>query len=320
MKRSEILERLGFSVPEIKKKRVIVVSDIKAEADDQFAIAHHMLTPCFELKGIIASHFEWRYRTFEQLKSQRGTSRERCYEEGQKILKLMEIDDVPLLRGSKYELANENDLPESEGADLIIEEAMKDGDMPLYIAVQTNLTDLAIAYKKEPRIADRLTAIFIGGGSYPSGGDEMNIKGDLIASRIVFNSPIKIWQIPITTYRNMEISLTELMHKVKPCGDIGAYLCKQMIELNNFYGNAPMRMSFPHGESWSLGDNPTVSVLLQSESRECWHTEKAPVIHDDLTYSPNPDGKEIRVYDSIDTRMTLDDLFAKLNICYANEI
>ena len=37
--------------------------------------------------------------------------------------------------------------------------------------------------------------------------------------------------------------------------------------------------------------------------------EKAPYINDDLTYSPNPNGKEIRVYDAIDTRMTIDDFF-----------
>jgi purine nucleosidase len=316
LKRSEVLERLGYTVPEIKKKRVIVVSDIKAEADDQFAITHHLLTPCFEVKGIIATHFEWQYRTFEHLKSQRGMSMKRSYDEGMKILELMGIHDVPLLKGSKYELASEDDIPDSEGADLIVSEAMKEDDRPLYIALQGNLTDLAIAYKKQPLIADRLTAIFIGGGSYPSGGDEMNIKGDLIASRIVFGSPIKMWQIPFSTYTTMEISLAELVDKVKPYGDIGAYLCKQMLELNDFYGKAPLGIPFPHGESWGLGDNPTISVLLQNEGRVCWHIEKAPYINDDLTYSNNPLGKEIRVYDTVDTRMTLEDFFSKLKICY----
>ena len=146
---------------------------------------------------------------------------------------------MPLFKGSRYELVSEEDLPESPGADFIIEEAMKEDDMPLYVALQGNLTDLAIAYKKEPHIADRLTAIFVDGGGYPKGGDEMNIKTDLIASRIVFDSPIKLWQIPITTYRTMEISIAELVHKVKPCGEIGSYLCKQMLEVNEFYGRVP---------------------------------------------------------------------------------
>ncbi len=161
-----------------------------------------------------------------------------------------------------------------------------------------------------------MIAIFIGGGGYPDGGDEVNIKEDLVTARIIFASPINIWQIPITTYRTMEISLSELVQKVKPCGKIGAYLCQQMLELNEFYGRASARIPFPHGESWCLGDNPTISVLLQSESRVCWHIENAPFINDDLTYSPNSDAKKICVYDYIDSRMTLEDLFAKLKICY----
>jgi hypothetical protein len=38
MKREEILERLGFSVPDIKKKRVIVHTDTACEADDHSAM------------------------------------------------------------------------------------------------------------------------------------------------------------------------------------------------------------------------------------------------------------------------------------------
>ena len=92
-----------------------------------------------------------------------------------------------------------------------------------------------------------MIAIFIGGGGYPDGGDEVNIKEDLVTARIIFASPINIWQIPITTYKTMEISLSELVQKVKPCGKIGAYLCQQMLELNEFYGRASARIPFPHG-------------------------------------------------------------------------
>ena len=47
-----------------------------------------------------------------------------------------------------------------------------------------------------------------------------------------------------------------------------------------------------------------------------WHMERAPIIREDLTYHANPDGKLIRVYDSIDVRMTLEDLFCKLELAY----
>ena len=338
MKRKDILDRLGFTVPELKKKRVIIHSDIKCEADDPFAIMHHLLTPSIDVKGIIAGHFESSARmieaytqthelTQEQIAAgsdfvlPRGKSMEASYQEGKKILELAGIDDVPLLRGSALEISDVNQLPASEGADFMIKEALRDDDKPLYIALMGCLTDLAIAYLKEPAIADRLTAIWIGGGEYPSGEDEFNIKQDLEAARIVFASPIKIWQIPKKTYRTMEVSLAELVRHVRPCGAIGRYLCEQMLAFNDKMGRTPLTAhnSFPHGESWVVGDNPTLTVLMQNSEWVTWHTEKAPFINDDATYAPNPDGKLIRVYDMINTRMSFGDLFAKLDLCYRGE-
>jgi hypothetical protein len=107
------------------------------------------------------------------------------------------------------------------------------------------------------------------------------------------------------------------MLKVKPRGKIGKYLAEEMLELNDFYGNLPVKFPFPHGESWSLGDQFTIGVLLQDQGHEHWHIEKA-AINDDMTYAPAPKGREIRVYDSVDRRMTLDDFFAKLELCYGS--
>jgi inosine-uridine nucleoside N-ribohydrolase len=317
MKREEVLQRLRFTVPEMKKKRVIVHSDIACEADDQYAIVHHLLTPSERVVGIIAAHFEWRFRVSPQLASQRYTSMGKSWEEGRKILDLMKIDDVPLIKGAASEITDPANLPDSPGADFIIQEAMKDDAAPLFVALQGCLTDLAIAYKKEPKIAERLTAIWIGGGKYPHGGADPNSQEDVLAAQMVFSSDIPLWQIPSSVYSRTYITFAELMVKVKTCGEIGKYLADEMLAVNDFYGNLPKNYPFPHGESWSIGDQPTVSVLLQN-SRHDWHTEKA-AINDDMTYAPAPNGREIRVYDGVDRRMTLDDFFAKLQLCYGEE-
>ncbi len=315
MTRNEVLSRLGYTVPEIKKKRVIIHSDIAAEADDHFAVAHHLLTPSEDVVGIIAANFEWRFRAIPPLQSQRYTSMEKSYQEGIKLLSLMEIDDVPLYRGAISEIQDKDNLPDSPGADFIIQEAMKDSDMPLYIALQGGLTDLAIAYLKEPAIAEKLTAIWIGGGAYPQGGRESNLQQDVYAAQVLFASPMPIWQIPANVYGGMHISFSDLMLKIKPMGAVGAYMTENMLKINEFYGKIPRRIPFPHGETWSIGDQPTVSVLLQNPGWECWHEERVR-INDDMTYSPSPDGKPIRVYDEIDRRLTMDDLFNKLQLCY----
>lgn len=40
------------------KQRVVVNTDAKNEADDQYAIVHAVLTPSFDLHGVIPTHLE----------------------------------------------------------------------------------------------------------------------------------------------------------------------------------------------------------------------------------------------------------------------
>ena len=39
------------------RRRVIIDTDAKNEADDQFAIVHALLSPSLEFGGLIAAHF-----------------------------------------------------------------------------------------------------------------------------------------------------------------------------------------------------------------------------------------------------------------------
>ena len=48
--------------PAAAKQRVIVNTDAKNEADDQYAIVHAVLTPSFELHGIVPAHYGTRKR------------------------------------------------------------------------------------------------------------------------------------------------------------------------------------------------------------------------------------------------------------------
>lgn len=58
-----------YNCPERKKIRVIISSDAKNEADDQFAIVHALLTQKFIIKGIIAAHFGDFHSTYSMLDS-----------------------------------------------------------------------------------------------------------------------------------------------------------------------------------------------------------------------------------------------------------
>ncbi len=55
MKRKEILDRMGLCLPQGKQIRVVISSDVSNEADDPFAIVHQLLTPIFDVRGVIAA-------------------------------------------------------------------------------------------------------------------------------------------------------------------------------------------------------------------------------------------------------------------------
>ena len=307
MKRSEILNRIGIMPPPASRIRLIVDTDAKNEADDQYAIMHHLLTPMFDVRGIVATHFE-------QKAGYGGQSMEASYREIEKVLQLAEMDDVPFFRGCASPLKSVHDAPDSAGVRLIIEEARKPGK--LYIAQQAALTNTAAAINAAPDIAENLVVLWNGGGPYPAGRPEFNVMQDPDAVRAVLASPAEVWQTDQSVYCTLEVTLAELKRRVYPCGKIGRYLYEQLEAENHVEYNPDFLLRT--GENWTLGDNTTAAVLLMNRWRGNWHMEHAPIIRDDLTYQANPDGKPIRVYDSVDVRMTLEDLFAKLALAYGN--
>lgn len=307
MTRQELLKRIPFSVPEAACIRVIVDTDAKNEADDQFAIMHHLLTPTFDVRGIIAAHFE------EKI-GHRGGSMERSYQEVCKVLELAQMDDVPAFRGCAAPLASMEDAPEAEGVDFLIQEARRPDSRPLFIAVQGAMTNVAAALNRAPDIADKITVLWNGGGPYPAGRPEFNVMQDPAAVRVLLESRAAVWQIPQDVYASLEVTLSEIAWKIAPCGAIGSYLLEQLAQDNLEEFNPWFLLRT--GENWTLGDNSTIAVLLQNRFRGNWYEAPAPILKEDLTYAENPAGKKIRIYTELDVRMTLEDLYSKMNLVY----
>jgi hypothetical protein len=296
-----IYKSYHFPVPEEKMIRVITDTDAKNEADDQFAVVQTLLSPRFDNAGFIAAHFGIN-RVPESMNA--------SYGELERIFEKMNFPAKGLLfHGAPRGLENSSTPRDSEGARLIIREAMKEDKRPLYITFMGPLTDLASAYLLEPRIAGRLTAVWIGGGAYPSGGQEFNCGNDVHAANVVFSSPIALWQVPKNVYEMMPVSLAELEEKLYDKGVIGKYLLDQLIA--HSFEEGPRKSNFRTGETWVLGDNPSVGLLL-FEHRFEFDWLSAPVITAEMNYVHTGRNRPIRVYKRIDSRLILDDMFAKI--------
>ena len=139
-----------------------------------------------------------------------------------------------MYKGCKEALIDTNNYKPSDGAKLIINEALKDDNRPLYVAFLGVITDMASALLACNEIAKKdINVIWIGGGNWPKGGWEYNLKNDVLYANIVFGSSINLSQVPRNVYRMMPLTHAELLTKVFPYVEIGKYLASNVIEFNN---------------------------------------------------------------------------------------
>ena len=284
-----------FTVPAYKRVRVIVSTDTACEADDPFAIAHALLSPKLMVKAVIAEHFR------------QPDSVDRSYVAARTLLDLMK-SDVPLLHGQAWPA----DGTLSEGAQFIIDEARREDSRRLFVLLMGAVTTMADALRAAPDIADKLTIVTIGGrgyGKHHTDFHEFNWGNDPEAvNYILRDTRAEVWQIPASGYAHIRVSLATLQRRVAPCGEVGAYFFRQMHEYNHTEG-----AGWTPGESWSLGDNPAVAVVIDDTAgRARW--ENAWLIDADTFYTQELPGRKIRVYHTINSHFVLGDLFDKLAI------
>jgi hypothetical protein len=218
---------------------------------------------------------------------------------------------VPVFRGSKVGFLNADDRPNSAGADFIVKEALSDDPRPLVVVVLGPLTDLEAARLKDQRIADRLTAVWIGGAVYPQGGPEYNQDSDRIAADKIMRSSIPVWQIPLNVYLLPRFGVVEAMEKIRPQGPLGELLYNRLDRFRKAYQI--------DNELLLYADLPAVGVLLFPLSRGPtslggFKSELMPAPSIDLSggYVTGDGARKIRVFQSVDHRAVLEDFFAKL--------
>ena len=284
-----------FTVPEYKKVRVIVSTDTACEADDPFAIAHALLSPKLDVKAVIAEHFMGE------------GSMEKSYAAAKHLLTLMK-SDVPVLHGQVWP----KDGQTSEGAQFIINEARKDDSRRLFVLLRGATTTAADALRAAPDIHDKLTLVTIGGRGYREHHVELrefNWGNDPEAiNYILRDTNVTLWQVPFSGYAFVRTSLAMHQQRLAPCGEVGEYLLRQRDEYNNtpYAGGTA-------GECWTLGDNPSVAVVIDDcAGRSQW--ENAWLIDADTNNTEEVPGRKIRIYHTMNSHFVLEDLFAKLQL------
>ena len=265
--------------PKGERLRVIIDTDAKNEIDDVWAISLVILSlERFKIEGFVAANFD-------NNRPEAGPdSIDASFKEIKTILSKAGLAGKwPILRGSapmryKYEPS------ESEGVDFIVKKAMESTpEDPLWIVGLGAATDIASAYLKEPRIADRILVFWHFRTRWPEKCWNFNVIGDVRAARIVFHSDLSFVLFDTGThlYCPMEES-----KKFTSYGELGKYLHEYRYQSS--YYQRPTKGFFDLGDIAALVDPSLAS----------WEVTKCPEVDWDLSYQfKGTKGLILRCYD-----------------------
>lgn len=321
-------QQMGGKMARPTKVKVVIDNDFCGDPDGLVQLAHQLMCTTCDVRGIIGGHLS-ASGGFTQRKDQAAES---C-EKASRVLDLMGMKGkIKVVPGAESGLISTDKLVDSPGARLIVNEARQcSKDKPLFLLCGASLTNVASAHLIDPSIDDKVIVVWIGGQEYPGIGSypppgyskvEYNLNLSIPAAQVVFNnSKMRIWQVPRDAYRQCLYSLDEMRVKVAPYGKIGSFLYEQImntVKSCEQWGSAM-------GETYILGDSPLVllsalqSGFEQDPSSSSYQYVQAPVINADGSYGFNHDGRLIRVYTHIDTRLMFGDLEAKLRLNFENK-
>lgn len=299
--------------------RVICDNDWSGDPDGLFQLAQHLLSPSVGVPLIVGSHLPPGWGG--------TTSASDAVTEAQALLRVMRREgSVPVVAGSATAIPSRDTWQPSPATAAIVAEAMReDAPGPLVYCAGASLTELALAWLAEPRIGRRLRLIWIGGNEHPGlalpppdpDPVEFNLGIDPIAAQVVFNeSDIEVWQVPRDAYRQLLFSYAELA-ELAETGPLGRYLTGKVHGIEDALRQMMPDRVLPRGETYVLGDSPlvTLSVLHSffnaDPASSFYDLRPTPRLEADGSYTANPQGRPMRVYTRIDTRLTFADMLAK---------
>ncbi|HQY99443.1 MAG TPA: nucleoside hydrolase [Propionicimonas sp.] len=307
--------------PSAQRVRVIVDNDFAGDPDDLYQLAHHLLSPSVDIRGIVCSHLRPDDPFYPGADS--ADAARRVVED---LAAAMRLDLAGrVYTGSNLALTSRTEPQDSEAARFIVAEAMRDepGLAPLFFVAGGGLTDLAAAYLIEPRIAPRMTVVWIGGPEHEGLGyappeiesPEYNLRIDVTAGQVVFNdSDLPLWLVPRNMYRQCLVSDVELRHRVAAKGELGAYLYAALRKV----AAGMEACGAGYGETYALGDSPLVLLtalqsFFQPDPSSSDHAVRPCPELDDQGLFTDRTGRDIRVYHRLDVRLMFEDMFLKFD-------
>lgn len=284
--------------PSTSLPRVVLDTDTFNEVDDQFALAHLLLSPGeVDLEAVHAAPFH------NNRSGGPGDGMEKSYEEILRVLELVgRAPSGGVFRGSHAFMTEARRPVESEAARDLVARAMAPLDRPLQVCAIGAITNVASALLLEPAIAKRITVIWLGGHApYWPHNREFNLAQDPHAARAVMDSGVPFIQIPAFPVASHIITtVSELETHLAPRSKLGRYLSDIV---RDYEGNPPAWSKI----IWDISASAYVIGLPGFNTVEL----PRPFLQEDLTWRHDPTRPPMRCVQQLDRDAIFRDFFAK---------
>ncbi|MEZ0297140.1 MAG: nucleoside hydrolase [Candidatus Methylacidiphilales bacterium] len=284
------------------RPRAVLDTDTYNEVDDQFALAHLLLSQDrVQFEEIYAA-------PFHNSRSQGpDDGMERSYDEIMRVLKLLERvpnTQKPVYRGSRQFMDSADKPVESEAARRLVEIAMAPSDAPgkLYVVAIGACTNVASAILMEPAITEKIVVVWLGGNSpYWPSAKEFNLQQDLHAVRVLLDKPVPLVLVPChPVASHMQTTVAELEKHLAPYSKLGEYLTDIV---RHHHKNEP-------GWSKVIWDMAATAWLMDPG----WlptEEKPSPVLLDDMTWQLEMGRRTISIAKQVHRDPIFADFYAK---------
>jgi inosine-uridine nucleoside N-ribohydrolase len=292
-------QRLSLLEPPADKIRMVLDTDTYNEIDDQFALVYALLSPeRLEVEAIYAAPFH------NRRSSGPADGMHKSFDEIVRVLsRLGKPSNGFVFEGATRWLSDNYEPALSPAVEDLIARARATRFGPLYVVAIAAITNIASALLLAPDIIDRIVVVWLGGHpTYWHHTNEFNLKQDMQAARVMFDSGVALMRVPcINVAEHLRTTQAELERFVKGRGAVGDYL---YTIYSAYYDDHFARSK----ELWDIGP---IAWLLNPE----WVDSAlipSPILTAERTWSYDPHRHAMREAYALRRDAIFADLFRKL--------
>ena len=284
------------------KTSVILSTDVGNEIDDQWAVTYMLVSPSFDVQGIISAHAP----------SLPDPSAHATYKVLVDVVerRLRMLTHPPLFEGSSLPLADTKTPRPNAGVDFILSTSRRfSKENRLIVLVIGAATDVASAILEDPGVVDRISVVAMGFRNLSEAGKEFNVENDPRAWQVILNSgvPVTIGSGDVCQSK-LALNFEQARKLISRHGPIGAWLWD---EYQSWYFRVvkPLRVN-DFSKPWVIWD--TV-VLAYEEGMTKQKSIPRPRLADDLSFQQVKTNETITWITDIDSSAMWADFIQRLD-------